>query len=239
MEEISMARKKEQQEIDGFGERPEMGNPRRPYELKTRYDRPLDQVVSCLQKAIRRGDEILAYSMAFEMCTSGYAKYFFTRLGIIVTEDIAEPQMIMLVDACANMYQRRLKSPTKWSEGPYSYEIVSRVIMELCRAKKSRESCEFGGYVQRMVERNGPPPIPVYAVDMHTGEGRQRIKEEELTDEETSMIWWLSSGLIENAAPGGSKYIQRDIESNPAMGAEAKAYCLKLWKEIYGDDEEG
>ncbi len=64
------------------------------YVLKTKGGYLLDEVVSALQKCIRRGREEEAMYWALEMAESGCGKYLWRRLMIIGAEDVglADPQ---------------------------------------------------------------------------------------------------------------------------------------------------
>jgi replication-associated recombination protein RarA len=130
----------------------------------------LDEVVSALQKAIRRGDEELALYFALEM-TPFYAMYCFKRLLVISTEDIEDPAACSIVYP---MFQSFCVLNEKKKANDYGcFLFVVKAVLYLSRAKKSRESDHAFFYTSSRKDR---PAIPEYALDVHTSRGRSAGK---------------------------------------------------------------
>jgi len=126
----------------------------------------MDEVVSALQKDIRRGNEKEAAYWAYLIHEAGYYKYLFSRLVVIAFEDIGKANLplVQLVVETANFVQTLKRPP----EGLIATGIVSL----MARSPKCREADELHNLIGRMVKEN-PLPMPDYAVDMHTQRGKE------------------------------------------------------------------
>ncbi|HUU89016.1 MAG TPA: hypothetical protein VMX17_14875 [Candidatus Glassbacteria bacterium] len=141
--------------------------------LKTKNNYSLDEVISTLQKTIRRGQEFEAMYWATELVDSGYDRYLWRRLCIIAAEDIglADENAIILVNACANTWEW-IKSQNKIPEK----NILALAILKLCRAKKNREADDLA-YLMEIKRKKGLKlEIPDIAVDCHTKRGKEKLR---------------------------------------------------------------
>ncbi len=158
------------------------------YELKTHGGYRLDEVVSALQKAVRRGLEEEALFWALEMAESGFGQYLWKRLMVIAAEDIglADPQALVLT----TMGWTATKECTKsFTQAPgMKVEFLGAVILYLCRAKKNREGDDFACYMMERRKRGLRLPIPDFALDEHTDRGRQMGRGEEFWQQESSKL---------------------------------------------------
>src|SRR3989344_7196885 len=80
----------------------------RGFELKTKSGYKLDEVVSALQKACRRGQEEQALYWTYEMIHGGYIGYFWRRISVIVVEDfgLADSFAPVLINSLAQLNER-------------------------------------------------------------------------------------------------------------------------------------
>lgn len=138
---------------------------------KTRAGHNLDEVVSLLQKAIRRGNEELAGLAACDMIESGYVKYCLKRLLIIWSEDLNWDERIGLI--LSNL----LNAAKVFGIGKGSNIIIGEwkmmllgLVKEMCRATKNREVDNYNIYIIEKYKEGYE--IPDYAVDKHTKRGR-------------------------------------------------------------------
>ena len=133
------------------------------------------EVMSALQKHIRRGEEREAMHCACEMGHS--SKAFHTilcnRLEIIAHEDIglANPQAVIFtaiaVEQAKRMYDE--KKAGKWRM------MLGNAIRMLCRSDKSREGDHFQAAIGLRALLEGiAPELPDYAFDMHTTKGKKK-----------------------------------------------------------------
>lgn len=129
---------------------------------------------SALQKEIRRGNEREALFWATELDLGGAGAYVWKRLLIISSEDvgIADTQAVIAVRC---LYENWLEMTRKVTDERYAgfYRIfMLNAVSVLARAKKSR-MLDHVLMVMYIGERPHPP-IPDYALDMHTSDGRAR-----------------------------------------------------------------
>lgn len=137
---------------------------------RTKGNHGVFQVVSSLQKYIRRGEELQAMKAALELAdtSKAYCTMCLNRLQIISHEDIglANPMAIVLVKTICEQITDRydpVKS-TGWRV------MLANVVLFLCRSKKSREADHFNAVARFGDEKFA---IPDYALDKHTTEGKK------------------------------------------------------------------
>src|SRR5258706_3530283 len=142
-------------------------------DVRTFHGLPADQVISAIQKEIRRGNTENAALLGYEMVLTSPAleDYLWQRLMIIAVEDIGfgEPQAPVLVHALYQMLQTfdRALGERKL--------FAVHAIRYLCGCPKDRSSDEMLNWIMRAVARGDvQAQIPDYALDMHTAEVRAR-----------------------------------------------------------------
>jgi replication-associated recombination protein RarA len=151
------------------------------------YD--LREVVSALQKAIRRSNPDDALYWATEMARSGYGNWCWKRLKIITSEDIgpAEPQLPAAINALydnwIDAYNRNKKNEKPGEE----YLFLYHAVLLLCGAKK----CSVVDWAIWYHQSDHVPtrPIPDAALDKHTLKGKQmRRGQQHFIDESSRLI---------------------------------------------------
>ncbi len=156
------------------------------FELRTNNYK-LDEVVSALQKEIRRGKELAAKYWALELNESGYWRYCFRRLQVIAGEDIglANPEAMILVSStfASLLEQHRLRKIIQVDNN-----ILGLVVCYLARSPKSRHVDYLGGLILKRKEKGWKPEIPTYAIDEHTERGRNLGKSDYDFFKEGSLI---------------------------------------------------
>ena len=140
-------------------------------DVKTRHGLAADQVISALQKEIRRGNEENATLLAYEMATTSpeLEDYMWYRLMVISVEDVGwgNLQAPVLVRCLYDMYK------TFGSRGGEHLLLAVHAVRYLCGCEKDRSSDEMVNLVRHQVETEGRlPEIPDYALDMHTAAGK-------------------------------------------------------------------
>lgn len=147
------------------------------YQLTTHGGYRLDEVVSSLQKEIRRGNELMASYWAFELNESGFWRYCFRRLMVIAGEDVglANPEAMILV---SSTYSSLLLQNAKQKIQQVDNNILGLVVSYLVRSAKSRHVDYLGGIILKRKERGWKPEIPKYAQDMHTARGKALGKDD-------------------------------------------------------------
>jgi replication-associated recombination protein RarA len=127
------------------------------------------ELLSALQKCVRRGMEYEATHFAVELEEFNQTMLWY-RLKIIASEDIgpANPNMPMLVDV---MHKQYLAEKSKLGENNSSLFMVNAVVC-LCRSQKSRITDDLQNVVYAERDQGKLPPIPDFALDMHTARGK-------------------------------------------------------------------
>ena len=146
----------------------------------------LFEVISCLQKAIRRGNVALAGYMAIELFESGCATHCWKRLLTISAEDCSGI-VTQEIKALHESYQLLNENAPK----PRSRIFISKAVIVLCEARKSRDADHLQNYVydREMIDarelvksiteaREHPEniPLPDYTFDVHTRRGKAQGK---------------------------------------------------------------
>ena len=138
------------------------------FRTKRGYD--IFELLSALQKDIRRGNEYEAMFWAVEL-ESINPVMLWNRLTIIVSEDIsiANQPLAILIDVLRKWYFD-LKEKKK-----DAYRILlAQAILALCRSPKSRIATNLVHVVYGEIQfLNKNLEIPDYALDMHTLRGKK------------------------------------------------------------------
>jgi replication-associated recombination protein RarA len=128
------------------------------------------ELLSALQKCIRRGMEYEAVHFAVEL-EEFNPTMLWNRLRVIACEDVgpANPMIPILIDVLQKNY---LAEKSKLSESNYKLFLVNAVVC-LCFSQKSRITDDLLNvvYTERETEAKFPP-IPEFALDKHTARGK-------------------------------------------------------------------
>ena len=131
-----------------------------------------DQVISALQKEIRRGNTENAVLLAYEMAITSPAMedYLWQRLMVISVEDIGfgqleAPILIKSLHQMIQSFDRNLGERKLFAVHAVRY---------LCNCQKDRSSDEMIMWIKLASEKMDIlPEIPDYALDMHTKRGKE------------------------------------------------------------------
>ena len=147
--------------------------PRDPWtHVKTYHDLPADEVISSLQKEIRRGNTENAAILAYEMFITSpeLEAKLWQRLLVISVEDIGmgNPQAPQLIHI---LYQLHKEFDREAVDRPL---FAVHAVRYLCECQKDRSSDELLNWIRHSIEKeNLRPEIPDYAIDMHTNRGQK------------------------------------------------------------------
>lgn len=141
---------------------------------RTRNNLSASEVISGLQKHIRRGEEEPAMQAAAELLYSGHKMlvgWLLNRLEVIAHEDIgiANPTAVMFTAVTAGQIRELLKAKKDDRASLY----VANIILLLCRSPKSRLGDHFQAACGKPVKLGTPYEVPEYAFDKHTTRGRK------------------------------------------------------------------
>ena len=137
---------------------------------KTKHGLPADQVISALQKCIRRGDEHTAMRMAYELYVTSQAheEKMWNRLLVIPIEDIGfgDPNAAVIVKTCNDL---RKEFPYGDGDRPIFFLFAIRY---LCKCKKERSTDHIKNLIMKENANGVVPEVPEWTIDMHTNKGR-------------------------------------------------------------------
>ncbi len=144
------------------------------YELKCKNGLPVDEVVSALQKMIRRGKEYEAVYFAYCLHVSGFGKYLWRRLSVISCEDCGtvNPLTPVVVNCLREMWENNVRSIKEPTLGDFLFPLQATLWM--CRVDKSREGDSLANIVEEDFQKGAGPAIPEIALDPHTTRGKKK-----------------------------------------------------------------
>jgi replication-associated recombination protein RarA len=130
-----------------------------------------DELISTLQKSIRRGDEYNAALCAHDMTATSteLEEVLWDRLHVIAIEDIglARPYVIVVVSALAAARQR-------FPAGSHDRLLLAiHAVRLLASSPKDRANDELASVMLAEVAEGERPAIPDHALDMHTRRGQE------------------------------------------------------------------
>ena len=131
-----------------------------------------DEVVSALQKSIRRGLTENALLLAYEMTETSpeLEEHLWARLTVISVEDVGDGSFTepVIVDALYRMHQR-------FPRGAFDrFLFATHAVRFLAGRSKDRITDEMANWVRLAADGRGVrPEIPDVAYDMHTRRGRE------------------------------------------------------------------
>lgn len=139
--------------------------------IKTRNGLNGDEVISSLQKSIRRGLEEQACEFAYEMYITSpqMEEKLWRRLLTITVEDIGmgDPMACTIVN---NLYEMRKQF--SYADGDRPIYFI-HAIRYLCKCQKDRSSDLLKNIVIKEFAMGKIPEIPDYALDKHTVRGAE------------------------------------------------------------------
>lgn len=140
-------------------------------QVKTIHGLAADEVISALQKEIRRGNAENACLLAYELVATSedLERKLWDRLCVISVEDVGfgEPAAPVLIEALERMTHRY-----RYGEGDRALFAI-HATRYLAARQKDRSSDEMLNWIKRAMEDEGlRPAIPDYALDMHTARGQ-------------------------------------------------------------------
>jgi glycerophosphoryl diester phosphodiesterase len=173
--------------------------------VRTFHDLPADEVISALQKEIRRGHAENAAVLAYEMLitSSELERKLWDRLCVISAEDVGfgELQAPILVTTLWDLAQR-----FHYGEGDRNLFAI-HAVRYLATRPKDRSSDEMLNWIRRAVDRDQGlrPTIPDYAIDMHTARGQAMGRDQR-------HFWEVGSRVCPEVADRDTTYRQRVLK---------------------------
>lgn len=191
--------------------------------IKTRNGLAGDEIISMLQKSIRRGIEENALAAAYEMYITSpqFEDKLWRRLISISVEDIGfgDPMAAVLVNTYNQMRKEFL-----YGDGDRPMFFV-HAIRYLCRCKKERSSDHVKNMLIKEFAHGKKPVIPDYAYDMHTVKGRAMGRDEmHFLTEASKVIPQLEGKDIKEIYNKFIEYCKREPDMTEKPEVEAFNY---------------
>ena len=151
------------------------------------HDLRADELISGLQKCLRRGLTERALLIAYEMCVTSaeFEEHLWTRLSVISVEDVGKGNTMMpiLVDSLYRMHLRIARP----SGDRYLFAAHAiRMIAESAKDRTTDDMINFAKLENQV--RDKAPEIPEFALDMHTKRGSEMGRNYEHFMKEASRI---------------------------------------------------
>lgn len=170
-------------------------------EMRTKGGYMLDEVVSALQKSIRRGLEQESLYWSLELAESGFGQYLWKRLLVISSEDIglADPMALILTHAA---WASTKETTLSFAKPPgMRTEFLGVAVLYLARACKNREGDDAVWLAMEKRKRGWKLDVPDYALDFHTAAGRKLKR--------GMQFWFDEAAKLQNEVEiGGNPYGQ-------------------------------
>lgn len=146
-----------------------------------------DEVISALQKCLRRGmlDNVLLLGWEMYLTSPEMEEMLWSRLGVIAVEDIGmgNPQAPILVET---LYQQHQRYPRPSGD---RFLFAAHAIRVLATSPKDRTSDDMVNWAKQIMALGERlPEIPDVALDMHTGRGQQMGRDYRFFMEEASRV---------------------------------------------------
>jgi len=175
------------------------------------------ELLSALQKDIRRGNEYQAVFWAAEL-ESFNPTALWNRLRVIASEDIgiANPLAPLIIDVLEKEY-----NSAKEREND-SYIFLVHAVLFLARSRKSRIVDDLLNVVYGEIQHEDKKlPIPDYALDMHTLRGKKMGR---------GLEHFFSEGTKLNKEPFENPYTEkaREILKQGSFKPESKKVPISL-----------
>lgn len=138
--------------------------------VRTLHDVPADEVISGLQKSLRRAAKKTALLLAYEMFLTSeeMENYLWQRLCVIAVEDVGlgAPDLPVLIETLRTQ-SRRYPRPTG-----DRFLFAAHAVRVIADAPKDRTSDDMTNFARlELGVRDNAPEVPDYAIDMHTRRG--------------------------------------------------------------------
>ncbi len=170
--------------------------------MTTEHGYRLDEVVSALQKTIRRGDADAAVFWAAELNITGYGAWAWRRIFIITSEDVglADPNAPAVIAGLWTMSQVVLANQKK-AIPPQKVVHPELFLLQaawfLARSPKNRELADLATLLDLRFQRRQLLEIPDVGLDKHTARGRAMGR---------------GAAHFEDDSPSGGRWVANEVE---------------------------
>lgn len=163
---------------------------------------PADELISTLQKSIRRGDVRLAMLVARELyeTSAELEAVMWSRLCVISAEDVGDGSFHepVVVNALFQMHERLGRDAgDRWL-------FAVHAVRYLAERVKDRTSDEWANLVMLLMDASPRPfEIPEYALDVHTRRGQESGR--------SVAEFWTDGAIVANERPGRDTSVRDEL----------------------------
>ncbi|ADO41339.1 ATPase AAA [Ketogulonicigenium vulgare] len=153
----------------------------------TQHGFAADEVISCIQKSLRRGLLENAILLGWEMFLTSpeMEEMLWSRLCVIAVEDVGlgNPGLPSIIET---LYQQHMRYPRPAGD---RFLFAAHAIRMIAGSVKERTSDDLVNWARRSVELGERmPEILDIALDMHTGRGQEMGRDYRFFMEEASVV---------------------------------------------------
>lgn len=195
--------------------------------ITSRNGIPGDELVSMLQKSIRRGLERNALAAAYEMYITSpqFLEKLWRRLIVISVEDIGFGN----TDAPEYVYTLfKIAQEFPYTDGDQPIFFM-QAIRYLCRCTKERSTDNLKNQIIKEWEHGKKAEVPDYAYDLHTRKGREMGRDEEhFLREASKVIPQMEGEDIRKIHEEYLEFLKREPEMEGAP--EVQPFRFNCWQ---------
>ena len=153
----------------------------------TEHGLAADEVISALQKSMRRGmvDNVLLLGWEMYITSPELEEILWSRLCVMAVEDIGlgNPQAPVLVETLYQQHQRYARP------GHDRFLFAAHAVRVMAGGQKDRTTDDMVNWAKHVIALGERlPEIPDFALDMHTGLGQQMGRDYRFFMEEASRV---------------------------------------------------
>ena len=196
--------------------------------ITSRNGIPGDELVSALQKSIRRGKEEIAVDVAYEMYITSeqFEDKMWRRLMAMAVEDVGFGDTNAPV-VVYTLNKIRQEFPYNHGDRPLFF---MHAIPFLCSRSKERSTDCLKNITIKKFDRGYKLEIPDYAYDMHTDKGRAMGRDIIHFLESSSKVEPVMEGYDDTYRQRLIKMIHEELEQGDDLPHDPDAFVYSVWQ---------
>ena len=196
--------------------------------ITSRNGIPGDELVSALQKSIRRGKEEIAVDVAYEMYITSeqFEDKMWRRLMAMAVEDVGFGD----TNAPVVVYTlNKIRQEFPYNDGDRPLFFM-HAIRFLCSRSQERSTDCLKNITIKKFDRGYKLEIPDYAYDMHTDKGRAMGRDIIHFLESSSKVEPVMEGYDDTYRQRLIKMIHEELEQGDDLPHDPDAFVYSVWQ---------
>ena len=196
--------------------------------ITSRNGIPGDELVSALQKSIRRGKEEIAVDVAYEMYITSeqFEDKMWRRLMAMAVEDVGFGD----TNAPVVVYTlNKIRQEFPYNDGDRPLFFM-HAIRFLCSRSKERSTDCLKNITIKKFDRGYKLEIPDYAYDMHTDKGRAMGRDIIHFLESSSKVEPVMEGYDDTYRQRLIKMIHEELEQGDDLPHDPDTFVYSVWQ---------